>query len=85
MEIALTTEADELVGQQIDGGYYSSVGELVRDELHLPKARAEQSARNMEALRRGGQAAIGALDERRYGDCDSAECLASEIEERSRV
>ena len=68
MNVSLTAEFENIINQKVQGGFYNSASEVVREGLRLLQQRDEMREMKLEALRREIQDGIDDLEAGRVRD-----------------
>ena len=64
--IALSPHLEAFVREQVDGGRYNNVSEVVRDALRLLERRQQADEVKLEALRNAVAGGVAALDDSEF-------------------
>lgn len=68
MNVSLSAEFENIINQKVQGGFYNSASEVVREGLRLLQQRDEMREMKLEALRRDIQEGINDLEAGRVRD-----------------
>jgi putative addiction module CopG family antidote len=64
--VALSPRLETFVREQVEGGRYNNVSEVVRDGLRLLEQRQQEDAAKLDALRRAVATGVADIDEGRF-------------------
>jgi len=84
MNVSLTPELDRFVAEKVQSGFYSSVGEVIREGLRLLKQQDDLRFLRVEQLKREIAVGIEQLDKGEGRTFDSASALTEHIKAEGR-
>ena len=84
MNVSLTPELDKFVAEKVQSGFYSSIGEVIREGLRLLKQQDDLKLLRFEQLKREIAVGIEQLDNGEGRAFDSAFALTEHIKTEGR-
>lgn len=75
--VALSPRLEAFVREQVEGGRYNNVSEVVRDGLRLLEQRQQEDAAKLDALRRAVAAGVADVEAGRFTVIDADHIAAT--------
>jgi len=82
--VVLTTRHEQIIEALVASGRYQNASEVLRDGLRLVEGREAREAAKLVALREAARVGRAAFDEGRFKEFDSADALATYLQEKAK-